>query len=81
MPLHSEGAGSPPGYRGPSENEWVNECEIYLRPLAELQRWAESFEAGLKALGVASSAVPAGTLQDKACWKASSQEPQGLNLT
>lgn len=62
MPLHSEWPGSLAGHRGPSEKEWMS--EMYLRPLAELQRWAESFGAQLKALGAASPAAPVGTLQD-----------------
>lgn len=51
---------------------------MYLRPLAELQRWAEIFDTGLKALAAASPAVPVRTLQDKTCLKVSSQEPQGV---
>lgn len=54
---------------------------MYLRPLAEMQRWAESSEGGLNALGAASPEVPVGTLQDKTCLKVSSQEPQGLYPT
>lgn len=57
-----EWPGSPAGHRGILNKNGF--CEMCLRPLAEQQRWTESFEAGLKALGASSPAVPVRTLQD-----------------